>query len=401
MPTLGNNVSAAARVAATGREAAHVAATGREAVANAHDGGDAVDLLGIDHIEFWVGNANQAAHFYCAVLGFTRVAYAGPETGIRTHVSHVLAQGGIHFVVTGGLDPDGDIADHVRRHGDGVKRVAFCVHDAAVARERAVAAGASPRGVVHEHFDAEGTVRHACIDALGDVEYAFVSRHDHHGAWMGGFERVEVVGGAGLAEVGLTSVDHIVANTPAGTLGQWVQWHEAVLGLRPMAEFSADVSTERTALSSTVLANRTGTVTLPINEPAPSRHRSQISEFLDAWGGAGIQHLALATDDIVAAVAELRARGLAFLSADGDYHDRARARMGDIGIDWDEVRRQDVMVDRDDRGHLLQIFTQPLQDRPTLFFEIIQRQGAVGFGVGNFGALFASMERSQEARGNL
>lgn len=391
MPTRGQDV----------RVSAQVAAADSASATDDRDGDGELDLLGIDHVEFWVGNANQAAHFYCAVLGFTRVAYAGPETGVSTHVSHVVAQGGIHFVVTGGLDPDGAIAEHVRTHGDGVKRIGFCVQDAVVARERAVAAGASPRGLVHAHTDAEGSVRHACIDAWEDAEYAFVSRDDHRGAWMGGFEHVEVVADACFPKVGLTSVDHIVVNTPTGTLKDWVKWHEQVLGLRPLAEFSADVSTDRTALSSTVLANHSGTVTLPINEPALGRRRSQISEFLDAWGGAGIQHLALNTDDIVAAVAALRTRGLAFLSADPAYHDRARARMGDIGIDWDEIRRQGVMVDRDDRGHLLQIFTQPLQDRPTLFFEIIQRMGATGFGAGNFGALFASMERAQEARGNL
>lgn len=359
------------------------------------------ELLGIDHVEFWVGNAHQAAHFYSAVMGFRRVAYAGPETGVRTHVSHVLAQGDIRFVVTGGLDADGDIADHVRRHGDGVRRVAFTVADADEARDRAAAAGATPRGTMQRLSDDHGHVEYGCIGAWGDAEYAFVSRGDHAGPWMPGFVSVEPRPDHDLPQVGLTDVDHVVANVPAGALPRWVEWHGRVLGLRPMAEFSSDVSTPRSALTSTVLANEAGTVTMPINEPATGLRRSQIDEFLHAWGGPGVQHLALATDDIVGAVSTMRSRGLAFLAAEADYWSRARARVGDLAASWEDLEREGVMVDRDDRGHLLQIFTEPIQDRPTLFFEVIQRMGATGFGVGNFGALFASMERAQERRGNL
>lgn len=360
-----------------------------------------VELSGIDHVEFWVGNATQAALFYCAVMGFTRIAYAGPQTGVRTHVSHVLAQGDIRFVVTGGLDADGEIAEHVRRHGDGLRRVAFAVQDATVARDRAVAAGATPRGAILERCDDDGTVRYARIAAWPDADYGFVSRHGHRGAWMPGFVPVAASDDLDRPAVGLTSIDHVVANVPAGSLLRWVEWHERVLGLEPVAEFSQDVSTERTALSSTVLANATGTVMVPVNEPAPGRSRSQISEFLDAWGGAGIQHLALGTDDILEAVATMRSRGMAFLAAGEGYHRRARARIGDVGVDWDDIERHGVLVDQDERGHLLQLFTEPVQDRPTLFFEIIQRMGATGFGAGNFGALFASMELAQERRGNL
>ena len=358
-------------------------------------------LLGVDHVEFWVGNAHQAAHFYAAVMGFRRIAYAGPETGVRSHVSHVLAQGDIRFVVTGGLAADSRITDHVRRHGDGVRRVAFAVRDADAARDRATAAGATARGTMEEATNEAGSVRYGCIDAWGDAEYAFVTRRGQDGPWMPGFVPIEPGRRHGMPRVGLTGVDHIVANVPAGALGRWVEWHDRVLGLRSMAQFSADVSTERSALTSTVLANEAGTVTMPINEPARGPRRSQIEEFLDAWGGPGVQHLALATDDIVTAVAALRSRGLAFLAADGDYYARARARVGDLAASWDDLEREGIMVDRDDRGHLLQIFTEPLQDRPTLFFEIIQRMGATGFGVGNFGALFASIERAQERRGNL
>lgn len=360
-----------------------------------------IDLLGIDHVEMWVGNATQAAQFYCAVMGFARVAYAGPETGVRTHVSHVLAQGGIHFVVTGGLEPEGEIAEHVRRHGDGVRRVAFSVHDAAVARDLAIAAGATARGPITTLEDADGTVTHGSIAAWPDAEYTFVSRHDHRGAWMSGYVPTAAAAGVDLPLVGLTTIDHVVANVPEGALSRWIEWHRRVLGLEQVAEFSADVSTGRSALASTVLSNATGTVKIPVNEPAPGRHRSQISEFLDAWGGAGIQHLALGTNDIVTAVAAMRARGMEFLAADEDYHDRARARLGDLDIPWDDIERQGILVDQDDRGHLLQLFTEPVQDRPTLFFEIIQRMGATGFGAGNFGALFASMELAQERRGNL
>ncbi len=363
--------------------------------------GDQMELRGIDHVEFWVGNATQAALFYCAVMGFTRVAYAGPETGVRTHVSHVLVQGDITFVVTGGLDPDGDIADHVRRHGDGLRRVAFSVEDAAVARDRAVARGATARGPIRERADGDGMVRYARIAAWPDADYVFVSRHDHRGAWMPGWEPVAPVAQIDRPGVGLTAIDHVVANVPEGALSRWVEWHGRILGLHPVAEFSSDVSTERTALSSTVLANATGSVMIPVNEPAPGRSRSQISEFLDAWGGAGIQHLALGTDDILTAVATMRSRGLAFLAAGEGYHQRAHERIGEMGVDWDEIERQGVLVDQDDRGHLLQLFTEPVQDRPTLFFEIIQRMGAIGFGAGNFGALFASMELAQERRGNL
>lgn len=363
----------------------------------------AVTLTGFDHVELWVGNARQAMAYWCRVLGFEPVAWRGPETGTTDHVSFLLAQGAIRIVVTSGLDPDSAVVRHVAVHGDGVRRVAFTVADAAVAARAAVAAGARPRGAVRVDRSAAGEVAVACIDAWGDAEYAFVSRP--HGDWfLPGFQPVDADLRAALGagpEVGLAAIDHVVVNVPTGDLASIVAWHERVLGLRPAAQFSGDVSTPRSALVSTVLTNESGAVTMPVNEPAPGPRRSQIQEFLDAWGGAGVQHMALSTPDIVTAVGHLRERGQGFLAAPADYHDTVRDRVGDLDAPWDDLRALDILVDTDRHGHLLQIFTDLLQVRPTLFLEIIQRAGARGFGAGNFGALFRSMEDAQERRGNL
>lgn len=360
------------------------------------------ELHGVDHVELWVGNARQAMGWWCRVAGFVPVAYAGPETGRRDRVSWVVRQGDITWVLTSGLDPDGVVAGHVARHGDGVRRVAFRVDDAVAARRRAVAAGAIARGK-----DVTGPgddVAVTSIAAWEDAEYTFVSRPDGEGMLLPGFTGVDHELAGALSSgptVGLRAIDHVVVNVARGHLASLVDWHANTLGLRPREQFSVDVSTDRSALVSTVLADDAGTVILPVNEPAPGPRRSQIQEFLDAWRGPGVQHMALATDDIVATVAAMRARGMEFLPSPDGYHERVRDRVGGLDVAWDELRELDILVDRDDRGHLLQIFTGMLQDRPTLFLEIIQRVGARGFGAGNFGALFKSLEDAQERRGNL
>lgn len=360
------------------------------------------ELHGVDHVELWVGNAGQAMGWWCRVAGFVPVAYAGPETGRRGRVSWVVRQGDVTWVLTSGLDPDDVVARHVARHGDGVRRVAFRVDDAVAARRTAVAAGATARGDVVTGQG--GDVVMASIAAWEDAEYTFISRPDDEGMILPGCTGVDHELARALSSgptVGLQAIDHVVVNVASGRLADLVDWHARTLGLHPREQFSGDVSTDRSALVSTVLANDAGTVTLPANEPAPGPRRSQIQEFLDAWRGPGVQHMALATDDIVATVAAMRARGMQFLASPDGYHERVRDRVGGLDVAWDDLRELDILVDRDDRGHLLQIFTGMLQDRPTLFLEIIQRVGARGFGAGNFSALFKSLEDAQERRGNL
>lgn len=359
-----------------------------------------VGLRGIDHLEVWVGNALQATHFHRSALGFDEIAYLGPETGVADRVSHVLRQGDIHLVLTSALEPGHPIARHVRRHGDGVRAVAFDVVDAAAAHEVAVARGACSAAPPRRLRDDGGEVVLASIAAYGDTVHTFVTREHHDGPWLPGYvgsQRPAIGGG-----VGLTAVDHVVANVEQGGLASWGAWYVRVLGMHALQEFTRDeVSSHESGLSSRVYGDVLGKVTLPINEPGDGERRSQVQEFLDAYGGAGIQHLALATNDIVATVTAMRARGIGFLAAPDGYHERTRNRLGEIGVPWGQLEDLGIMVDKDGEGHLLQIFTRPLQDRPTLFLEIIQREGAIGFGAGNFAALFQALEAEQDRRGNL
>jgi 4-hydroxyphenylpyruvate dioxygenase len=357
-------------------------------------------LAGYDAIEFWVGNAKQAAHHYRTAFGFRLSGYAGPETGVRDRASYVLDQGDIRFVVSSGLTPDHPIVEHHRRHGDGIRDVAFRVPDAEEAFARAMERGAAPHHEPEVREDDHGKLVVAAIAVYGDTIHSFVQRDDYAGIYLPGYVAVEQDPLA--TPVGLELVDHVVCNVPLGEMDAWSAFYQRILGFTQLRHFDDEaISTEYTALMSKVLWDGEGRIKLPINEPASGPKRSQIDEFLEAYGGAGVQHLALATDDIVTTVRELGRRGVGFLEVPREYYDEARARVGDVDESWDDLADLGVLVDRDDEGYLLQIFTEPVQDRPTVFYEIIQRQGATGFGVGNFKALFEAIERAQAQRGNL
>lgn len=361
---------------------------------------DSFPVRGYDAIELWVGNARQAAHFYRSVFGFRLTAYAGPETGVRPTASYVLRQGDVRLVLTSALRPDHEIAAHHRRHGDGVRDVAFTVPDAGEALRLAQARGATPHGEPEILEDEHGKVVRSAIEVYGDTIHSFVQRDDYSGPYLPGYEGRE--DGPVGRSVGLTGIDHVVGNVELGRLDEWAAFYADVLGFAEFRHFSDDeISTDYTALMSKVLWDGTGRIKLPINEPAEGRRRSQIDEYLEAYGGPGVQHIALATDDIVTTVRALRANGLRFLEVPATYYEEATDRVGDVDESWSDLADLGVLVDRDDEGYLLQIFTEPVQDRPTLFYEIIQRRGATGFGVGNFKALFEAIERAQARRGNL
>jgi 4-hydroxyphenylpyruvate dioxygenase len=357
-------------------------------------------LGGIDHVEWWVGNARAFSGFLVSAFGFEVVAYAGPETGRRDRVSHVLQQGRIRFMVTGALTPDSPIADHVRAHGDGVRDICFLVDDAEAAYAAALDRGALPERPPAVDTDELGAVHHAAIRTYGDTVHPFLDRSGYAGEFAPGFGPPLLPPAAG-PEVGLTRFDHIVGNVEKGHLDEWVEYYQDVLGFDPLIHFDDDqISTEYSALMSTVVWNH-DKVVLPINEPADGRRKSQIEEYLDYYRAPGVQHMALHTPDIVGAVRAMRERGVRFLTVPPEYYDDARARMEGVDLPWEALADLGIMVDRDDEGHLLQIFTETLCDRPTVFFEIIQRAGAKGFGAGNFKALFEAIERAQDARGNL
>jgi 4-hydroxyphenylpyruvate dioxygenase len=364
------------------------------------------DLLrGWDHLELWVGNARAVTHFLTAGFGFECVAYAGPETGQRDRASYLLQQGRIRLVVTAGLGSDtadSPIAAHVQRHGDGVRTVAFAVTDVDAAFDAATARGAAPVTPPAADTDEHGTVRSATIAVYGETRHAFIDRSRYTGPFAPGFSRTtDLPQPQAERPVGLDHFDHVVGNVEEGRLDQWVEWYETVLGFTQMKHFDADqISTEFSALRSTVVWNGRD-VTMPINEPAPGRKKSQIQEYLDSYAGPGVQHIALATPDIVTAVAELKRRGIRFLVPPEAYYEDTRVRCGEFDLPWDELARLGILVDKDGGGYLLQVFTETLGDRPTLFLEIIQREGATGFGEGNFKALFEAMEREQARRGNL
>jgi 4-hydroxyphenylpyruvate dioxygenase len=366
----------------------------------ARDAATAPALLDVDHLELWVGNARQAAAFFASTLGFEIVAYGGPETGLDDRASYVLEEGAVRFVVTGALSPDSEIGEHVRMHGDGVRDVSFAVDDAAGAFAAATARGAHSVREPSTQRDQWGSFTRSTVAAYGDTVHTFVQRDGYRGPFAPGYEAARLSSPVGPA-VGLTQIDHVVANVPEGSLGTWVHWYRNVFGLDELTHFDEDqISTEHSALRSTVVWNG-GRVVLPVNEPARGLRTSQIQEYLDFYRGPGVQHIAIRTDDIVTTVQALRDRGLCFLDVPSTYYDDARRRMAGVALPWEKLSELGILVDRDPAGHLLQIFTETLGDRPTLFLEIIQRVGARGFGAGNFKALFEAIEREQARRGNL
>jgi 4-hydroxyphenylpyruvate dioxygenase len=359
---------------------------------------DFMPLHGIDHVELYVGNALQAAHFWIRALGFSEVAYAGLETGVRDRASHVLEQGRIRIVLTGALTPGHEIGRHVAAHGDGVKVIALSVPDAERAYREAVARGAEGVREPWESSDEHGTVRLATIATYGETLHTFVERTHYQGAFLPGYAPRS----SDSPDAGLLAIDHIVGNVELGEMDRWVKYYEDVFGMREMIHFSdEDISTEYSALMSKVVTSGNGRVKFPLNEPAEGKRKSQIDEYLEYYGGPGAQHIAVATRDIVRCVEELQARGVEFLKTPETYYDDVPARVGEINESLEDLRRLGILVDRDDEGYLLQIFTKPIGDRPTVFLEVIERHGARGFGDGNFKALFEAIEREQALRGNL
>ena len=359
-------------------------------------------IRGWDHLEWWVGNARAATAWLCSGFGFEVVAYSGPETGVGDRVSYVLAQGDVRFVVSAGLGPDSEIARHVLEHGDGIRHLAWRVDDAYATAEAAAAKGATVVAEPTRVNGDAGSVTAAAISAYGDTRLLFVERQG--AGWGPGFSSGESARLPRSPEgptCGLASIDHVVANVEEGRLDDWVGFFEEVLGFKEMRHFDAEqISTQYSALRSTVVHNGAGVV-MPINEPAPGLRKSQITEYIEAYRGPGVQHIALATPSIVTAVDAMRRRGVRFLEMPPAYYEDARRRVTGFDIDWDHVERLQIEVDVDSGGYLLQIFTETVTDRPTLFVEIIQREGATGFGEGNFKALFEAIEREQARRGNL
>ena len=358
-------------------------------------------LKGWDHLEFYVGNAKQAAYFYERAFGFTRTAYAGPETGMRDRASYVLEQGDIRFVVTSGLRGDSEITRFACAHGDGVKDVALEVPDATEAYRQAVQRGA--RGVAEPHWieDEYGRIELATIGTYGENVHTFVNRSDYAGSYMPGYRSV-AEDGRPAKGAGLQMLDHVVGNVELGRMDYWVEYYERTLGFTNILHFGSDqIATDYSALMSKVMADGEGKIKFPINEPAEGKRKSQIEEYLDYHGSPGVQHVAMASDDIVGTVEALQERGVVFLSTPDSYYEEVVGRVGEISEDYDDLRRLRILADRDEEGYLLQIFTKPAQDRPTLFFEVIERHGARGFGEGNFKALFEAIEREQALRGNL
>lgn len=354
-------------------------------------------LKGTDYIELYVGNAHQAAHFYRMSFGFQPLAYAGPETGVRDHVSFLLAQGDIRLVFTAPTGSNGPIAQHVAKHGDGVKDIALTVVDAAATFEHAVRLGARPVAEPRVFDGPHGTTTIASIGVYGDTVHSLVQRDFDDLTALPGFQPIASAPPA--ASVGLTAIDHVAVCVEAGTLNQWVDFYKHVFGFHQVHE--ENVETGQSAMNSKAVQDPSGAIKFPMQEPAPSKRKSQIEEYLESYQGPGAQHLAVLTDDIVATVRAMRANGLEFRQAPGTYFDMLEERVGKIDVDVDALRDLHILVDRDKWGYLLQIFAKPVQSRPTLFCEVIQRVGARGFGSGNIKALFASIEREQALRGTL
>jgi 4-hydroxyphenylpyruvate dioxygenase len=361
---------------------------------------DTFPINGTDYIEFYVGNAKQASQYYQSAFGFRLTAYRGPETGVRDRASYLLTQGKIRFVLTSALGPDGEIADHVRKHGDGVRDIALWVDDARDAYAKAVERGAKSAYEPRVQKDDAGEVVSAGIKIYGDTIHSLVERKNYRGVFFPGFQPREPRYRA--EPTGLLHVDHCVGNVELGKMNEWVGFYERVMGFKNLVSFDdEDISTEYSSLMSKVMANGNERIKFPINEPAQGKKKSQIDEYLDFYGGPGVQHLALATDDIIGTVSALRDRGIEFLKAPTTYYETLQKRVGKIDEPLDQLQDLGILVDRDPDGYLLQIFSKPVQDRPTLFYEIIERKGARSFGKGNFKALFEAIEREQALRGNL
>jgi 4-hydroxyphenylpyruvate dioxygenase len=361
---------------------------------------DFLPLNGTDHIEFYVGNAKQSAYYYQAAFGFELIAYSGPETGVRDRASYVLKQDKIVLVLTTSLEPNSEISEFVKVHGDGVKSLSLWVDDATKSYEETTKRGAvsvfPPKKLTDEH----GEVVVSAIKTYGDTIHTFVERKNYKGAFLPGFQPAKSL--FKIEPIGLKYVDHCVGNVELGKMNDWVDFYENVMGFGLLLTFDdKDISTEYTALMSKVVSNGNGYIKFPINEPAEGKKKSQIEEYIDFYKGAGCQHIAIATDDIIHTVGELRKRGVEFLHVPDTYYEDVLDRVGHINEDLMKLKDLNILIDRDEEGYLLQIFTKPVEDRPTLFYEIIQRCGAKSFGKGNFKALFESIEREQERRGNL
>jgi 4-hydroxyphenylpyruvate dioxygenase len=361
---------------------------------------DFLPINGTDYVEFYVGNAKQAAYFYQTAFGFELVAYAGLETGIKDRASYVLQQGKVRFVLTTSFDPESAISKHVKEHGDGVKVLALWVDDASYSLEATCSRGAVEAIPLQSHKDEFGEVKTASICTYGDTIHTFVERKNYSGVFLPGFRAVNK--SYKTASIGLLHIDHCVGNVGLGDMNKWVAFYENVMGFRLLLTFDdKDISTEYSALMSKVVSNGNGYIKFPINEPAEGKKKSQIEEFLEFYKGPGVQHVALATGDIVHTVSVLRKNGVEFLHVPDSYYADLNARVGEIDEDIEVLKSLNILVDRDEEGYLLQIFTKPVEDRPTLFYEIIQRKGAQSFGKGNFKALFESIEREQALRGTL
>ncbi len=371
-----------------------------DTMARPEAGTDTFPINGTDYVEFYVGNAKQAAHFYQGAFGYRLAAYRGPETGTRDRASYLMVQGKVRLILTSALAPDHPVARHVQQHGDGVRDIALWVDDAREAFELAVERGAVPAQEPTVLEDTDGKVVTAGIRTYGETIHSLVERRGYQGEFMPGF--VPLTPRYQPEPVGLLHVDHCVGNVELGAMNTWVDFYRDVLGFTQLVSFDdKDISTEYSALMSKVMANGNERIKFPINEPAEGKRKSQIDEYLEFYRGPGVQHLAIATDDIIHTVSSLRDRGVDFLQVPGSYYETVLDRVGTIDESLEPLRELGILVDRDDEGYLLQIFTKPVQDRPTLFYEIIQRKGARSFGKGNFKALFEAIEREQELRGNL
>lgn len=351
-----------------------------------------------DYLEFYAGNAKQTMHYFTKAFGFEAVAYSGLETGSRDKVSYVLKQNHMTFVISGALNPDHPIAEFVKKHGDGVKDVALRVEDCEQAYREAVSRGAIPIMEPTEYTDEFGTVKKAIIGTYGENIHSFIERKNYSGPFLPGY--IAYQSPVKAEGTGIVGIDHIVGNVEV--MDEWVEYYQKVMGFTAVQNFSEDdISTEYSALMSKVMQSGTGRIKFPINEPAEGRRKSQIQEFLEFYNGPGVQHIAILTNDIITTVAKLQENGVDFLSVPDTYYEELKDRVGEIDEDIEALKKLGVLVDRDDEGYLLQLFSKPIVDRPTLFIEVIQRKGARGFGNGNFKALFEALEREQERRGNL
>ena len=361
---------------------------------------DFLPLHGTDYVEFYVGNAKQAAHFYKTAFGFQSLAYSGPETGVRDRASYAIRQNKITFVLTTPMRPNHHVGDHHHRHGDGVKVLALRVDDATSAWEETTKRGGKSFMKPTKLRDDDGELVMSGIHTYGEVVHLFIERQNYRGAFMPGFRKWE--SNYNPPQTGLQHVDHCVGNVALGQMNPWVKFYENVMGFRNILSFDdKDISTEYSALMSKVMSNGNGFVKFPINEPAEGKKKSQVEEYLEFYDGEGVQHIAMGTNNIIETVTDLQKRGVEFLQIPSSYYDTLLDRVGHIDEELNALKKLGILVDRDDEGYLLQIFTKPVEDRPTLFFEIIQRKGAKSFGKGNFKALFEAIEREQAARGNL